>query len=99
MTDQAPVSSQHVRLKLHNLVNMPERVIEQMEITTTITKHDRAETTVRMPGNSRRDVWERWWSEILQVLRFHLEGADGAVPFAGVTQTFTVEWDGICRPI
>lgn len=98
MTDQAPVSSRHVRLKLHNLANIPEATVERMEITTRITRDDRAETTVRMPRQPMPAVWDRWHNEILQALRY-LEGADQGIPFAGVGQTFEVVWDGICRPI
>ena len=98
MTDQAPVSSRHVRIKLHNLAFIPEAVIERMEIWTEITKNDRALTTVRMPAHPDRQTWDYWYREIVRALCY-LEGADSGTPFAGVSQTFAVEWAGICRPI
>jgi hypothetical protein len=99
--DQAPVSSQHVRIKLNNLANIPERVIGKMQIVTRVDRNDRASTTVHMPQEATSipsDEWQLWWKEIHQAL-LYLEGADSGIPFAGVSQTFEVTWDGICRPI
>lgn len=98
MTDAAPVSSRHVRLKLHNLVNIPEIVIERLEITTAITAWDRAHTTVQRPdAGPRLDLQEKWDAETLAALRY-LEGADSSVVMT-MGRTFEVEWDGVCRPI
>lgn len=97
MTDQAPVSSQHVRLKLVKMADVPERELMRISIVTTITRDDRAETTVTIPQTPRRDVQHQWYQEMQKAL----QALDGTrtVSMAGVSQTFTVTWDGICRPI
>lgn len=97
MTDQAPVSSRHVRIKLHSLANVPEQMLETIDITTEITKNDRARTTVQRPKTSRSDLQYRWDYEMKQAL-LHLEGAVGLLQIT-MGRTFTIEWDGICRPI
>jgi hypothetical protein len=97
MSDEAPVSSRHVRIKLHNLANVPERELDRIEIVSRIIKNDRAETTVQRPLTSRRDHQEMWDKEIMRALRY-LEGADGNLHMT-MGRTFTIEWDGICRPI
>lgn len=97
MTDQAPVSSRHVRLKLQNLADIPERVIERMEIATEITKNDRARTTVERPRTTNPTEHAQWDKEIQQALHY-LEGAENTIQLT-MGRTFTIEWDGICRPI
>jgi hypothetical protein len=97
VTEQAPVSSRHVRIKLHNLVNIPEAIIDRLEIVTHITRNDRAETIVQRPGTVRLDEQQQWDKEMLAALRY-LEGQSGGIAMS-MGRTFTVEWDGICRPI
>jgi hypothetical protein len=97
MADAAPVSSRHVRIKLHNLAGIPERELDRIEITSRITKNDRAETTIERPKTTHFAEQKRWDNEMLRALR-HLEGAESGVVMT-MGRTFTVEWDGICRPI
>lgn len=97
MSDEAPVSSRHVRALLHNLANVPERELERMEITTEITKHDRARTTVERPRTTNPTEHVQWDGEIQQALH-RLEGAGDTIQLT-MGRMFTIEWDGICRPI
>lgn len=103
MSDQAPVSSRHVKLKLMNLANIPERIIDDLEVTTEITRSDRARTTVQRPlvtmgmHNNPGEEQHRWDNEVLAALRY-LEGFEGSIRMS-MGRTFIVEWDGVCRPI
>lgn len=95
--DQAPVSSQHVRAKLIQLADVPERELMVLSIITQITKDDRAETTVSRPRTDRMDVQSFWDSEIVRALH-HLAGAANTLRWT-MGRTVTIEWDGVCRPI
>jgi hypothetical protein len=97
MSDEAPVSSRHVRVKLFKLADVPERELERVPIITKVTRTDRAVTIVGRPMTTRPAYQQMWDKEIMAVLR-DLEGSDRLVMMS-MGREFTVEWAGVCRPI
>lgn len=95
MTDQAPVSSQHVRHALHK-ANLPGEICDQLEIVTQVTHFRRAETTVQRPKVAYSQQAE-FDAEFQRVLR-SLPEADSSIIMT-MGRTFTVEWAGVCAPI
>lgn len=96
--DEAPVSSNCVRAHLLRNTTMSERVVFPLTIVTTVTRDDKAETVVDRPQAQRLDLQSEWNREIEDALH-KLPGQFGNLILSGVQQTYTVTWDGVCRPI
>lgn len=95
MTDQAPISSQHVR---HTLIRakLPGEICDRLEISTKVTPNRRAETTVQRPRVVHAQQAE-FDAEFQRVLRSLPDAESSIIMTMG--RTFTVEWAGICAPI
>lgn len=95
--DQAPVSSSHVRVHLLRNTTLHEMAILPLSIVTTVTRDDKAETVVQRPHTEWLDIQRQWDQEIMDALR-RLSGQSGSL-IMSMGRTFTVTWDGICRPV
>lgn len=96
MTDEAPRSSMHVMRRLSS-VAIPDRVLAQIEIVTMADRDDRAVTRVSRPVAQGPADQELWDQEIQRALR-SLKGAGNSMTIT-MGRWFTIEWDGICRPV
>jgi len=102
MADEAPLSSKYVRRMLTRHVTS-DAAIDRMEVTTTVRQASdgirfRAVTTVTQPRMRNEYEWNALYLEVEEAFK-RLPGYIGRHSFAGVSQTYEVEWDGICRPV
>jgi hypothetical protein len=99
MADAAPVSSGHVRAMLTKHLDISERVINRMEITTRVNRVDRAETTIERSASGIALIGDptAFDNMVIAALK-HLPGFGGGVQIS-MGRTYTVEWTGICQPI
>jgi hypothetical protein len=102
MSDEAPRSSKHV-LRLLNRHITSDAAVDRMEVTTTVRQASdgirfRAVTTVTRPKMRNEAEYAELDREVAVAFK-SLPGCDGTYSLAGVSQTYEVEWDGICRPI
>lgn len=99
-SDQAPVSSRYV---YHHMIRhgLHGVAADRLEPSSRVVGHapdQRVQTTIRRPRVASEREQEGCDREVRGILG-KLPGADRSIPLAGVSQTFTVEWDGIRAPI
>jgi hypothetical protein len=92
MTDQAPRSSALVRRHMLGRVFDPlAELVADAEISTRVTGHERAHTTVRLRCSGVPDLYDQ---EAVAALRT-LPGADSSISVGSPGRTYTVYWDGV----
>lgn len=98
MSNQAPRSNRHVERRISRVELIPDEVFLRMRIETVVTHDERARTTVSRPV-LRNALDQDPADRAVEAQLRKLPGADAGIPFAGVSQTWTVTWDGVCRPV
>lgn len=98
MPDHAPRSTRHVERFIGKVGLIPDDVYMRMRIETVVTYDDRARTTVSRPV-MRNAIDQDPVDRAVEAQLRKLPGADPGIPFAGVSQTWEVTWDGIRRPV
>lgn len=97
MPDDYPLSTRHVERVLARAELITDDAYDRMTISTRTDTRHRAVTTVSRPV--LRDANDQTEADraVVAALR-KLPGAEQGIPFAGVSQTWEVTWDGILRP-
>jgi len=98
MANEAPISNRHAERRISRVDLLDDETFIRMSITTVIDHNDRVRTTVSRPVMRNANDQNTVDRAVEAALR-RLPGADAGIPFAGVSQTWEVTWDGIRRPV
>lgn len=99
-SDEAPISSRHVyhHMIRHGLHGVAADRLDPVTRVIGDHPHQQAETTIRRPRVATEREQHECDDQVRGILR-KLPGAEPGIGLGGVSQTFTVYWDGIRAPV